>query len=372
MNSETEKVKNIKILHLGKYYPPDRGGIETATQSIVEFLWQKKTRCDVACFTNGSSIVEEREFGKIQRFKSSVKLLGAPFSFAYLVFMIKNLRQYQTVHAHVPNPVLFMILFLLKKSQKLIVHWHSDVINQKISYYLYKPFEWLLLKRADVIIVGTEEYFSRSKPLQNFADKVRFIPYATKAPDQLPTKKEKKDQIEVVCVGRLVPYKGLKYLVEAATHLPADVHIKIVGDGPDRVLLQSMISDLNLKNVSILPSVDDLSPILSSADIFCLPSISRAESFGISLIEAMSFKLPLVTTNVVGSGMNFINKNESTGKVVEPHSSLALASAIIELKNSPLKRQKYSENSFLRFQKVFDYPNVLPKYIPIYKEFDID
>jgi glycosyltransferase involved in cell wall biosynthesis len=57
---------------------------------------------------------------------------------------------------------------------------------------------------------------------------------------------------------------------------------------------------------------------MKNCDLFCLPSVSRNEAFGLVLVEALYFGKPLVTTNVEGTGMNYVNKHNETGLVVPP------------------------------------------------------
>ena len=355
----------MRVIHLGKFYPPDKGGIETATKSIIDYLWQKNISCDLVCFSSHPSSEEKTKGGTLYRFKSKFKLLSTPFSMEYLFFLIRHIHRYQVVHIHVPNPLSLFFLFCIRPHQKLIVHWHSDVVNQRRAHIFYRPFEKMMLLRSNTIIVGTEEYFMHSEPLQAHKDKVKFISYAVDDPE-IAKKKSVDGFIHVLSVGRLVRYKGYENLVRAGEYLNANIKITLIGDGPEFKNLKSIIRQKNLGNIEIRNCVEDLKKFHLEADMFCLPSVSRAESFGISLIEAMSFRLPLITTNVQGSGMNYINIDKKTGIVVELNSPVALANAINELAASEQLREDYSQNSYARFKKLFEYKNVLPEYIRIY------
>jgi glycosyltransferase involved in cell wall biosynthesis len=355
----------MKVLHIAKFYPPDKGGVETATKSIVEYLWDRKIATDVLCFTSQRDDVERHAHGTLFKFKCKLKLLSTPFSLDYLSFLLNNIQKYSVIHLHAPNPTTLLFLFCIRPWQKLIIHWHADVINQKKSYMIYKFFEKLMLNRANHIIVGTEEYFNHSTPLLPFKDKTHFIAYGVTDPE-IKVPKVFKDEVTVISVGRLVPYKGYEALVEAARFVNSKVKIILIGDGPDKSKLLTIIKEFNLRNVEIKSGVENLEPYLKSADIFCLPSISRAESFGISLIEAMSYKIPLITSDNTGSGMNFINKHGETGYIVKKESPTDIASAINELSDSLELRKKFSENSYERFKKYFEYSSVLKKYAEIY------
>jgi len=356
----------VRVIHIGKFYPPDKGGIESATKSIVEYLWDQNIPCDLVCFSSTKSSVEKGKNGTLFKFKSRLKLLSTPFSLEYLFFLMRHIHHYHVVHIHTPNPLSLFFLFCIRPYQKLIVHWHSDVINQPRAYIFYRPFEKMMLLRANSIVIGTEEYFKYSEPLQAYANKMKFISYAVNEPDVEKTPKTD-EIINVLSVGRLVPYKGYEYLVQSATQFSANIKLTLIGSGPELEKLERIIKDNKLKNVEIKNHVEDITPYLQKADIFCLPSVSRAESFGISLIEAMSFGLPLITSNVEGSGMNYININGETGLVVEKTSAIALAEAVNKMALSKEMREEFSKNSFARFQKHFQHKNILPNYLEIYR-----
>lgn len=356
----------MRILHIGKFYPPDRGGIETATKIIIDFLWRNRISSDVVCFSSSSTIKEKNDFGTLFRFKSNVKFLSTPFSLSYLWFLIRNINNYDIIHIHVPNPISLLYLFFIKSEIRVIVHWHSDIINQRKSYLIYRPFEKILLSRAQVIIVGTKNYFESSKPLQNYKSKVSLISYCVPRTFPPIQPHEKVEAVTVVSIGRLVKYKGYEYLVEAARSISSNIKIIIIGNGPEKKHLENLIVKYQLTNIELKENVEDLSMELSKADIFCLPSVSRAESFGISLIEAMSYKLPLISTNVEGSGMNFINIHKKTGLIVRKESAEDLAEAINKLAASPELRELYSKNAYQRFLDEFEESKVMAKYLPLY------
>lgn len=356
----------MKVLHIGKFYPPDKGGIETATKAIIDHLWDSGVDCDAVCFSHGESCTISTPKGTVHRFKTSLNLLSTPFSLGYLWFLLRKIQAYDVIHVHTPNPLSALFVFLMRPRQKVIVHWHSDVVNQRRAYILFRPFEKMLLIRANKILVGTEEYFSGSEPLQAHRRKVRFLSYSTHAHPAAP-RQEIPETIRVLTVGRMVKYKGYDDLIRAAKFLAPNVQVTLIGKGPELDSLRTLISQLNLTNVEILTDVEDLTPYFESADIFCLPSISRAESFGISLIEALSFGLPLVTTEVNYSGMKFINQHRVTGLVVPPRAPEALAEAINQLVADHQLRHDLGVQGHKRFHEYFENSKVLPKFIELYR-----
>jgi glycosyltransferase involved in cell wall biosynthesis len=105
---------------------------------------------------------------------------------------------------------------------------------------------------------------------------------------------------------------------------------------------------------------------MKNCDLFCLPSISRNEAFGLVLIEALYFGKPLVTTNVEGSGMNYVNKHNETGLIVPPKNSKALAEAINAILSNEKLYEKFSKNALERF-KEFEIDSVADRIIEVYE-----
>jgi glycosyltransferase involved in cell wall biosynthesis len=106
---------------------------------------------------------------------------------------------------------------------------------------------------------------------------------------------------------------------------------------------------------------------MKNCDIFCLPSVSRNEAFGLVLVEALYFGKPLVTTNVEGSGMNYVNKHNETGLVVPPKNSKALAEAINTILSNEKLYEKFSKNALERF-KEFEIDSVADRILNLYQE----
>lgn len=172
----------------------------------------------------------------------------------------------------------------------------------------------------------------------------------------------------VLAVGRLVEYKGFEYLVEASRFLKDDIVVLIAGGGPLYDRLQNKINNLNLSNkVLLLGRVNNVSVFMKNSDLFCLPSISRNEAFGLVLVEALYFGKPLVTTNVDGSGMNYVNINNKTGLVVPPKDPKALAEAINMILSDENLYSRFSKNAKERF-KEFEIDSIANRIINIYQE----
>ena len=88
-------------------------------------------------------------------------------------------------------------------------------------------------------------------------------------------------------------------------------------------------------------------------DIFCFPSITKNEAFGIALAEAMSFGKPAVTFTIPGSGVNYVNRMDETGLEVPNGDAVAYAHALETLANDRGLRERLGCNAAERVRVLF-------------------
>jgi len=363
----------MKILHLGKLCPSNEGGIELFTYDLLEYLNSRGIKADLFCFGNKT---EENIYRGFKYFscKMNIKLNSAPISLDFILRFKALTNNYDIIHLHSPNPLAEILSTFSKKP--VIIHWHSDIIKQKMSYFFYKPFQQTTLKRASQIICTSPQYLETSEQLKNFKNKAVIVPLGIDS-KRLSSTEEEEDLKQlfiklrgkkvILSIGRLVEYKGFKYLIDAGKYLDNDKVILIAGGGKLHNLFQKKIKELKLKNkVFLLGRVNNISYILRKSDIFCLPSISRNEAFGLVLLEALYFGKPLITTNVEGSGMNYVNIHGKTGFIVPAKNPKALAEAINVILSDRNLYENLSKNARKRF-KEFEIASVGEKVIKIYE-----
>lgn len=347
---------NIKILHLGKYYPPKYGGIEFVCKQIVEHSG-KDFFNTIIFFGKKDNREKHSSFEKIET-KTLFKIFSQPFNFNYIIETIRQIKNHDLIHLHCPNILAYLaiiLLFIFNKNhrKKLIIHWHSDIINQKFLYIFIKPIETLILKSANKIIVSSEEYLVSSNAISKYFYKTIVIPFGCEINNQMPcnTFKNKinkicKNKKIVLSVGRNVIYKGYIYLIKSLEFLDKDTIIIIAGNNFKNI--KNTIKDKRLFIFENLSS-SEINYLFSISDLFCLPSISRAEAFGIVLIEALSHKLPLITTDIKGSGINSVNIKNVTGLICKKENSIELARSINYIFKNPNIKKQFSMNSYKRY-----------------------
>jgi len=354
-----------KILHIPNYYPPHIGGIEDVCRSIVNVLPELDHQ--VICFHDRKQTVREMVEGvPVTRCSVWDKLFSQSVSFSFYKELKKLLKTFDPdiVHFHTPNPLSSVyLLLLLPKKTELIVHWHSDIVKQSFLYLFYHPIEKRLLKRANKIIATTPTYIPGSKPLQSWPEKVGIIPNTVNESKLIKQYGDEKAIADIkqlyggkkiiFTFGRHVPYKGLKYLIEAAPLISSEAVIVIAGKGPlSDSLKESAKSCLNVHFIGRLED-DALRQYLYAADIFAFPSITRNEAFGIAMIEAMYCGLPVATFTIPGSGVNWVCLHEETGVESENGNVKALADAINLIIRDEDLRRRLSKNAQDRVKKLF-------------------
>jgi glycosyltransferase involved in cell wall biosynthesis len=366
-----------KILHIPNYYPPHIGGIEDVCHTIV--LAMENYRHEVICFHNekktqkdfyeGIQVIRCGVFKKV--FSQSVSLSF----FKELKNVFKNFDP-DIVHFHTPNPLVSVyLLMLLPKKTKLIVHWHSDIIEQNLLYLFYRPIEKQLLSRADKIVATSPVYAAGSEPLSDWPNKMSIIPntiYAEKlqkqAGDEEAIEKVKKlygEKKIIFTFGRHVSYKGLHHLIDIAPLLEEEAVIVIAGQGPLSETLKKRSNHPSLYFLGRL-SDNELRHYLYASDVFAFPSVTRNEAFGIAMAEAMYCGLPVATFTIPYSGVNWVCIHGETGLESENGNTQAFAAAVNQLLSDPILRKKLGTNASQRAKNFFATETIKDKLIDLY------
>ena len=354
----------MNIVHWGKYYPPDFGGIESVTSSLARGSVFHGDKVAVVCFAKKGSNYHlkcQREGVDVIRVESTLVLFSQPLNFYYLFILLKSSRGFGIIHLHAPNVLASLATLLIAKHQKLIVHWHSDIVRKGFLAWVLRPIELLMLHRADKIICTSRSYAEFSNSIRGYLSKVCVIPIGVPdskmahiSPSQLNSLLLARisGRKIVLSVGRLVPYKGFEVLIDAAISMESNMVVVIVGVGPLEEDLKKRIADLHLDEKVILAGFQSPTALLEIFDLstlFCLASVERSEAFGVVLVEAMCHGLPIVATNILGSGVSWVNQHNSTGLNVPVNDSFALAEACNKICNSPKDHARFSKNSRERY-----------------------
>ena len=335
----------MRILQLGRFYPPSAGGIQTAIYNIREGLAARGLECDVLCCGDGlRSRREAAAGGTIYRAGSLGTVLSTSLSPAIVLTLMRIAPRYDIIHLHHPDPMATLALFVVRPKAALVVHWHSDIVRQKAALRMFGPLQAWLLKRAARVIVTTPAYLP-SPFLRNFRDKIEIVPVgieteAAPADDGAVRRVSARhaNKFLVFSLGRMVYYKGFEYLINAAARLDQRVHVVIGGDGPLLNKMRRLVDTLGLQGRVFLPGAlpaAEVEAYYRVCDVFCLSSTHHSEAFGIVQLEAMKFGKPVIATTIAGSGVSWVNAGGISGINVAPRDRTALAAAIEAFVKAP-------------------------------------
>ena len=350
-----------KILQVGKYYSL-KGGIETVTQSLVDTL-QNDHSIDVLCFSQDATTYRSKvDSSTIWESGTFFSLLSSPISFKFFKHFRRLRNEYDILLIHTPNPLASVALLCFRTKAKVVVQWHGDILNKGMFYSLFRPIERRVLQRADLVLATSAVYIEHSPALTEVKEKCRVLPLGINQKNLMSNlelvaeiRKKYKGKKIIFSLGRYVYYKGFEYLIEAGKYLPDDVVILIGGYGPQKNVYENLIETLLLQDkVRLVPELNHgtWGSYFAACDVFCLPSFEKSESFGIVLLEAMSFSKPIVATNIPGSGTPWVNKHGYSGLNVPIKNSREIATAVQTILRGD-KYEEYCKNSRNRFDEHF-------------------
>lgn len=368
----------MKVLQLGKFYPI-RGGVEKVMYDIMLGLSEREIHCDMLCASTEDHPQEDiklNDYATVFVIKTSIKAAATMLAPGMIMRLRKMASNYDIIHIHHPDPMATLALFLSGYKGKVLLHWHSDIIKQKTLLKLYKPLQSWLIKRADLIVGTTPVYVQQSEFLKNFQDKIDYIPIGVLPvkPEINLTERIRKQHLGktlVFSLGRLVEYKGFEYLIEAAKYIPDHYKILIGGKGPLKESLQNLIVTNGLQDkVELLGFISDeeAHAYFEVSRMFVLSSILKTEAFAIVQIEAMSCGTPVVTAEIPGSGVSWVNQHETSGLVCERKNAKDLAKSINLIEQSDSFYKKLCEGAKNRFERNFHRDVMIRKTIALYSK----
>ena len=343
-----------KVLHISKYYFPFIGGVEQVARDCVNALKDKYEQ-KVICFNHekGDS-VDEVDGVEVVRASCFAKVASQSLSMDYEKLLKKVLNEFKPDYVvfHYPNPFVGSILtkYFKKKTFKLILWWHLDIVKQKFLKIFFEGQNKKLLKYADKIVATSPNYVEGSPYLSINKEKCVVIPCCfnidrmayndSNIEASLELKKKYEGKTILFAFGRHVPYKGLTYLIQASKLLDDSYKVLIGGKGPLTEELENEAKGDSKVEFLGKISDDDLKNYFLASDIFCFPSITRNEAFGIGLAEAMYYGKPSVTFTIPCSGVNWVSIHNETGLECENGNVKSYADAIKKLASDKALREK--------------------------------
>ncbi len=351
---------DTKVLHVVKLYSPWIGGVESVAQDLAEHIRGVQSSV-LTCTPKGKGKREVVNGIVVNRVRSFGVKWGMPLA-PYLPFAMRKMsKNIGVIDVHAPFPLADLGVLLLRKNVKVIVHYHADIVRQKLLNPLIAPLMRRTLNRADAIIVSSPNLAHTSSLLQPFQNKIHIVPFGIDVENTLEKTSFNKEKPYLLYIGRFGYYKGLLTLIEAMQGI--SMTLILVGDGDLKEEMVKKIEELHLQNqITILPHVseEEKRAFMQRAYAFILPSLYRSEAFGLVLLEAMREGVPCITTEL-GTGTSFVNKHLETGLVVPPGDQTALHLAIKRLIENQEERNRFGKNALERVRTEFSHRQMLDK-----------
>jgi glycosyltransferase involved in cell wall biosynthesis len=362
----------MRVLHLGKYLPPQPGGIERFLGELLPA--QRRLGIRVAALGHAGPVRQRpdcrRQAGAlVVRAPVAATLAYTPLSLDFPCRLQALIRRWRPdlLHLHLPNPSAFWAL-ALPAARRLpwLLHWHADVpadalsLQLRLLYRGYAPLESALLRRAGTVVATSAAYAASSVALRPWQDKVAVVPLGlvdagADAARPEPALWPQPDGLRILFVGRFSYYKGLAHLLRALAMVDG-ASLVLVGTGEQDAALRRQVAQLGLgARVAFAGALTDaaLAGAYAAADVVCLPSIERSEAFGLVLLEAMRAGVATVATGVPGSGMAEVVDQGRAGLLVPPGDAAGLAAALCRLRDGPDLRAQLAAAGRARFDTRF-------------------
>ncbi len=384
----------LRVLHLGKFYPPASGGMEAHVQTLARAQAALGARVEVLCINHaaagegfshefhGRSPTHEAWDGPVRvvrvgRWASVLRMDVLPGLPRELLRAL--LRGVDVVHLHTPNPTMVLALDSLPVLPPLVITHHSDVIRQRVAGALFRPFEALLYARARLLLATSSAYVPGSALLRHFRHKVRALPLGVELePFLFPSAEALEAEARWraragaplwLMVGRLVYYKGLFTALEALARVPG--RLLVVGVGPmeqeGRARARALGVEERVTWAGYLPQ-EELVGAYRAATALWFPSNARSEAYGLSQVEAMASELPVLNTAIPHSGVPWVSLHEQTGLTVPVGDVEALARAARRLLEEPGLAERLGRAARARAVAEFRHEVMAERSLSLYSE----
>lgn len=328
---QTEKafkrlLDGIKIVFIASIYYPESGGPATYVRNLAHYLSEEGHKVRVIALSEYEKLPDDPFY--LSRIKKERTIT------------IRSLRLFLSILRHGRGadllydtgggpwdtglPVNLANFFLRKK---LAIRVAGDIVWEyarrnritedglddfQVNNYgtvvaVMKLIRNYFAKGADLVISGSN-YVSGLTKIWGVEDKNRAVTHNAIElidPKNIPEPfiHRPEGARKIICtIARLVPWKGIDALIEVTATFPDDVHLMIIGDGPERARLVHLTESLNITDrIHFVGRVtnEQILPLLSLADVFVLNT--EYESLAHVIVEAYNAGVPVVATDIAGN-----------------------------------------------------------------------
>lgn len=391
----------IAVFVKGTIFHAQYGGLETQNQTLCEALTAKGYTIHI--FTPKKELVETtKTYNNIvyhfvdSKFKMGL-FLGFFGSLDKNNWVNRSYEEFIQIHTLEPfNAVISQStagLGVIKKRDqhnlKSIMVAHGSIVSEYKTFL--KEMHWLQAKQVVLFVKNTtfavKNFFTRQRECvlnstkvvavsefvknalieETFAPKEKFIVIHNGIESPKIDTTIKKDQNTLLFVGRLEKSKGVGVLLNAlkiVLDTVSDAKLIIAGKGPEEAHLQELAKTLQIAhNIEFTGWVqhNELASLYNRASIFVLPTI-RLEGFPMTLVEASSYGLALVASDIGGNSDAISDRN---GVLLEPGNITDLSNALIKLLSNPGLTAQMGNASKKSFEQNFTRDIMVHRYISV-------
>jgi glycosyltransferase involved in cell wall biosynthesis len=322
------------------------GGIAQHVQGLKNFLENKGNEVEVISSEN--------------TFTVPIKGLKNPSFMISSFFKSKFKKNFDVVHAQNPVSAMAMknvkgkkILSLQGDYSKQVLLLHGNTVGGISAKLEKNALEW-----ADAITVPSKEMHEE---YTKNGYKVFHVPNAIDI-SSFPKDKDKRYDKQLIYAGRLSEEKGILDLLKISERLPNDIHLLIVGSGPEESKVKEVAKTSSNIHYLGYQSKENTIRLIRGSDILVQPSLMEGGTSS-TLLEAMACKTPIIATSVGGNKETVIHMK--TGYIVDPHQPSQIYDAIQDLLSNPEKLHTLSEHAY-ELVSHYDWKSIGQKYLDVY------
>ncbi|NWF95449.1 MAG: glycosyltransferase [Candidatus Thorarchaeota archaeon] len=383
----------MRVIHITPYFPPHVGGTETLVAEIAK--WQARIGHDVLICTSrcpkSAPAHEVTTDGvEVARLKA-LEVLERPLCLGIARFLGEQ-EHPDVINLWTPFPLTDVLTMRYAHGHgiPLVTTYVMDAIMEKLfgigllgaaATRAYNTFQIRhVVMRSDLVVTLNRTYYRKSPYLSRLPEEIvrtvlqgtdteRFHPFHGTYGELADIRN--KGGVVFLALGRLVPYKGIPYLIRAFKKLADkydNVHLAVAGRGQLKDTLVSLVRRLNLtERVAFLGFVpdDDLPNLMNTADVIVSSAINDLENVPIAVLDGMACGKPVIVTDVGGARDQV--KDGVVGLLVKPKSVDALSSAMERLLRNEEERRAFGDAA-RRYAETISWKKIAEMALSVYAE----
>jgi len=367
------------------FYAPHVGGVESHVRDLAKYLVDQGDAVTVLTsrFSRMLPSVEHRGGVVVRRVPTVVNLLRTPVMPALYREVMRG--GWDVVHSQSPPPIA--AYFACTAAEHIgvphVLTYHADdeipipALGPLIVALYRLSMGRYTFAHSDQVVVSTQTYASTSRLVWNYDPEVigaaidagRFGSHVdgSRMRRSLGIPPPEEGHM-VLFVGRLVPHKGVEFLLEAIPLLRPSAHVVVVGQGHHRDLLEASARARGVADrvvfVGGVPQ-EELPALYRAADVCVLPSISRLEAFGLVGLESMASERPVVLSDI--PGVREVIEDGKEGLLAAPADPEDIAAKVNALLDDPALRAEMGARGHERVLRHFTWDVVGAQFRRIYE-----